>query len=248
MIFLYSKKSLNSPYITLSSDNKTIEVPFQSFDFDLGNIIPSLYGNSIYSINIISFINKKLKTEIIKDSIDNKEYQDLFLITNNIDSTTPIIIKFIIPDKKIEKKECVEVGLDFKILSEIPNEINSLVLTNKIKFNLLPLSAIIYSKKYNFSWNENKLILNMKYLDEGHSLKINFKIMNFEGKNELFENSYSLISLEGNNIDKSKVKLESEDSFATLKKIKITKMNDISKKYFSWIVFNLFKQKFNNPN
>ena len=88
------------------------------------------------------------------------------------------------------------------------SEINPIAIKNKISFPLIPLSTIIYSKKYNFILNDNKLISDEDSLKEGFTLKINFKILNFEGNYESFKNNYSLISLEDNNIEQPKVNLD----------------------------------------
>lgn len=59
-------------------------------------------------------------------------------------------------------------------------------------------------------------------------MNINFIILNFEGSYESLKNNYSLISLD---IDKTKIKLENEES-STLFKIKIPKIIDSSKNNF----------------
>ena len=120
-------------------------------------------------------------------------------------------------------------------------EINPIVIKNKISFSLIPLSAIIYSKKYDFIWNENKLILNEDTFKEGISLKINFKILNFEGNYDSFKFNYSLISLEDNNIERPKVGFESDDNSA-LFKLKIPKLMDDTKNSFH-ALFSLYISK-----
>lgn len=65
---------LKSPYISFSKTEQKLQVSYDIFNFDLRNIIPSLYGNSTYSINILSFVGKELKAELIKNSISNKNY------------------------------------------------------------------------------------------------------------------------------------------------------------------------------
>lgn len=70
----FKEFKFRSTYIALSNDGKTFQTSYPTFIFNLGNIIPSLYGNSTYTVNIISFINKTLKVEILKDSIDSINY------------------------------------------------------------------------------------------------------------------------------------------------------------------------------
>ena len=104
-----------SKYISLIQKEKKIQTNYEVFNFNLGNIIPSLYGNSIYSLNILSFISQDLKCEIIKNSITNKKYQNSFFISNLLKKNNSLVIKFIVPDIKIEKEEDVETDLNISI-------------------------------------------------------------------------------------------------------------------------------------
>ena len=82
----FIKNNFNSPYIMLSSDNKNIQTSTSdgTFYFKKFTIIPSLYGNSAFSVNIFSFVNKNFRAEIIKDTITEKEFYDLFFVQNYI--------------------------------------------------------------------------------------------------------------------------------------------------------------------
>ena len=230
-----------SRYLSYYKNEKKIQTSYETFDFSLGNIIPSLYGNSTFSINIMSFVPKETKAEIIKDSISNKDYLKSFSVSPIIKKNSPLIIKFIVPDKKIEKKEDSETDLNINISGLNSGEINPLVIKNKISFSLIPLSAIIYSKKYDFIWNKDKLILIEDTFKEGISLKINFKILNFEGNYDSFKHNFSLISLEDNNIERPKVGFESDDNSA-LFKLKIPKLMDDTKNSFH-ALFSLYISK-----
>ena len=230
-----------SPYITLYKSEKKIETSYETFDFNLGKIIPSLYGHSIYSINIISFVSKELKAEIIKDSITNKDYLNSFSISNLIRKNNPIIIKFIVPDKKVEKKEDFVIDLNFNISGLNSGDIIPRIIKNKISFSLLPLTVIIYSKKSEFIWNDNKLILDEDTFKEGEIIKINFKILNFEGNYDSFENNYTLTSFENNDIDRPKIGFENKESSA-LFKIKIPKLKDDTKNNYHSL-FSLYFSK-----
>ena len=229
-----------SKYISLTPKEKKIQTNYEVFNFDLGNIIPSLYGNSIYSLNILSFISQELKTEIIKNSITNKKYQNLFSLSNLLKQNNPLVIKFIIPDIKVEKEEVVETDLNISISGLNPEDIEPQIIKNKFNFHLIPLKIIIFSKKYEFISEGNKLIFN-DVLDEGSSFKINFKILNFEGDYDSFYNNYSLISLENNSIDKPKIGFENKETSA-LFKIKIPKNIDDSKNNFHALFSIYFSQ------
>ena len=220
-----------SNFISLSSDNKTIKTSYPDyFHFRLGNIIPSLYGTSTYSVNIVSFINKQLKVEIEED-IDEK-YKNSFSISNNIiPPSNPIVIKFNIPDKKIEKIEDVKIDLKIKISGVIPDDINTLTINNKFSFHFLPLSVIIFSKKYIFQWENNSLILNERFFKQGNTIRINFKILNFEGNYEMLKNNYTLISLENNTIDMPSISLEEKETYGSFK-IKIPQTVEQTKNNF----------------
>ena len=215
---------LKSPYISFSKTEKKLQASYDIFNFNLGNIIPSLYGNSTFSINILSFVGKELKPEIIKDSITNKNYKNSLFISNLVKKNNPIIIKLVIPDIKVQKKEDAETNLNVKISVLNSSEIKPLIIKNKLSFHLIPLSVVIYSKKFNFILNEGKLLLEEGSLKEGFSLKINFKILNFEGNYELFKNNYSLISLEDNDVDQPKISFDYEEKSA-LFKIKIPQIS-----------------------
>ena len=110
----YEKNSIdfNSPYIMLSNDSKTIQASYPIFAFKVRSIILSLLGNSIYSVNIFSFASKNLKAEIIKEDND---YSNLFYFQNYIHVSNPLTINFIIPEKKIEKEENIELTPNFKL-------------------------------------------------------------------------------------------------------------------------------------
>ena len=233
---------LRSPYISFSKSEKKLKPSYDNFIFDLGNIIPSLYGNSTYSINILSFVEKDLKAEILEESISNKSYKNSFFVSNLIQKNNPLIIKLVIPDKKIEDKvEDVETNLNIKISGLNPLEIAPIVIKNKISFHLVPLKVIIYSTKHNFILNDNKLFLDEGFLKEGFSLKIYFKILNFEGSYSSFKYNYSLISLEDNNIDKPKISLEDEKNKAFFK-IKVPQILDDSKNNFH-ALFSIYFSK-----
>ena len=90
----------------LSPDNKTIQTSYPEpvFNFKKCSIIPSLYGNSVFSVNIFSFVNKNLKAELIKDDIKDDEYKNLFFVQNYIQASSPIVINFIIPEKKNRRR------------------------------------------------------------------------------------------------------------------------------------------------
>ena len=96
----FKENNFNSPYIMLSLDNKTKQVSYLVFTFGLNSIIPPLFGNSIFSVNIFSFITKNLKAEIMKDDKMDKDYTSLFFVPNSIPASNPIVISFIIPEKK----------------------------------------------------------------------------------------------------------------------------------------------------
>ena len=98
----FKESSFNSPYIMLSNDNKTIQVSYPTFTYKVRSIIPSLFGNSIYSVNIFSFVSKNLKAEIIKEEND---YSNLFYAPNYIPASNPLTISFIIPEKKLKKRK-----------------------------------------------------------------------------------------------------------------------------------------------
>lgn len=229
-----------SKYIFLDKDGKTIKTSYNTFDFHLGNIIPSLYGNSLFSINITSFINKELRAEIVKDSIKDMHYQKSFFVSNFIKKNNPIIIKFIIPDKVIENKEEVETDLDINISDLNSKEIKPFTIKNKLRFNLQPLSVIIYSTKYHFSWDkENKKLILNEGFEEGDSIEIKFKILNFEGDEyESFMNNYSIQSLEGNTMDMPEISLKEKKYF----EIKIPNVKDVSKNNFH-ALFSLYFSK-----
>ena len=217
----FKKNSFNSPYIMLSSDNKTIQVSYSVFNFRKIAIIPSLYANSIFSFNIFSFVNKNLKAEIIKEDILNKDYADLFLIQNYIPASEPIIINFIIPEKKLEEEENVELNPCFKLSDASGGDINPVIIKTNFSIKFLPLRVIIFSDKLNFYWKNERLIIDKKFTKQGHSLKIYLKILDFNGNYEFLENNYSLYSLDNNNVDLPIIKLDKEEKSCAKFKINI---------------------------
>ena len=57
-------------------------------------------------------------------------------------------------------------------------------------------------------WENNNLILDEKLFKQNSIIKINFKILNFEGNYESLKNNYTIISLENNTIDIPKITIE----------------------------------------
>ena len=223
----FKKNNFNSPYIMLSPDNKNIQTSTsnRSFHFKKCKIIPSLYGNSAFSVNIFSFVNKNLKAEIIKDSIKESEYFELFFVQNYIPASNPIIVSFIIPEKKIEKEENLVLNPCVK-LSDPNNNINPIIINIKFFMKFLPLSVIVFSDKLNFYWLKDRLVINKEFIKQGHSLKINFRILNFEGNYEIFENNYTLISLDNNNFEAPIIKYDKEEKSYGKFKIEIPRIDN----------------------
>ena len=206
----FKQNSFNSPYIMLSNDNKTIQGSYRTFKFIINYIIPSLFGNSIYSVNIFSFVNKNLKAEIIKEDNKTMNYSNLFFVPNYIPALNPLTINFIIPEKKIEKEEKIEFNPNIKLSGSILNDINPIVINTKFIVQFLPLRVVVFSKELQFSWKNNKLIINKEFIKRGHPLKINFKIIDFKGNYDFLENNYTLNSLENNGVDLPKVSFSKE--------------------------------------
>ena len=170
----FKESSFNSPYIMLSNDNKTIQASYPIFTFKVRSIIPSLFGNSIYSVNIFSFVSKNLKAEIIKEDND---YSNLFYVPNYIPASNPLTISFIIPEKKIEKEENIELTPNFKLSGAILNDVNPIIIKTNFFVQFLPLKVIVFSDKLSFVWNKDRLVINKEFIKKGHSLKICFKII-----------------------------------------------------------------------
>ena len=229
-ISTFKENNFNSPYIMLSSDNKIIQASYPIFNFKTCSIIPSLFGNTIYSVNIFSFVTKNLKAEIIKDEMINKDYLSLFFVPNLIPASNSIIISFIIPDKKIEKEEKVELNPCIKLSGAISGDINPLIIHTKFIMEYLPLKIIVYSDKFSFYWKNNRLIINKEFIKQGHSLKINFKILDFNGNYEFLENCYTLNSLENNSVDIPCVKLDKDEKTCAKFKIEVPITGNINEK------------------
>ena len=238
----FKGNNFNSPYIMLSPDNKTIQASYPVFTFRLNSIIPSLFGNSIFSVNIFSFVTKNLKAEILKEDILDKDYNNLFFVPNFIPASNPIVISFIIPEKKIEKEENIELNPNIKLLSTIPDDINSLIIKTKFFIQFFPLKVVVYSDKLNFFWKNDRLVINKEFIKQGHSLKINFKILDFNGSYEFLENSYTINSLDNNSVDIPIIKMdENKKNFAKFK-IDIPITENISEK----LCHGLFSFYFSN--
>ena len=133
------------------------------------------------------------------------------------------------------KKEDFVIDLNINISGLNSGDIIPKLIKNKISFSLFPLSVIIYSKKSEFIWNDNKLILDEDTIKEGDSIKINFKILNFEGNYDSFKNNYTLASFEDNNVDKPKIGFENKESSFNILIGKTTKVNFI-KYNLLWII------------
>ena len=227
----FKENNFNSPYIMLSPDNKTIQTSYPIFNFKLNSIIPSLFGNSIFSVNIFSFVTtKNLKAQIIENDKIDKEYSNLFFVPNYIPASNPIVISFIIPEKKIEKEEIIELKPSIKLSGSTPDDINSLIINTKFFIQFLPLRVIVFSDKLSFTWKRDRLIIDKEYLKQGHSLKINFKILNFNGNYEFLENNYSINSLDDNSVDMPIIKLDKEEKSSAKFKIDIPISENISEK------------------
>ena len=97
MIYQHLKKIIL--ILLILFDNKTKQASYPIFNFNISTIIPSLYNNSIYSINIFSFVNKNLKVEIINENTKPDEFLKSFLVSSYIPVSNPIVISFIIPEK-----------------------------------------------------------------------------------------------------------------------------------------------------
>ena len=217
-ISTFKGNNFNSPYIMLAPDNKTIQTSYPIFHFKTNSIIPSLFGNTIFSVNIFSFITKNLKAEIITDEMINKEYASLFFVPNYIQASNSITINFIIPEKKIEKEENIELNPNIKLSGSVADDVNPIIIKTRFLIQFLPLKIIIFSDKFSLSWKKDRLIINKNFIKQGHSLKINFKILNFDGNYEFLENNYTLNSLENNSVDLPSIKLDKDEkSFAKFK-------------------------------
>ena len=149
----------------------------------------------------------------------------IYFLFKIILASNPIIISFIIPEKKIEKEENVILDPCIK-LSDPNNNINPITMKIKFFMKYLPLKVIVFSDKLNFYWNKDKLVIDKEYIKQGHSFKINFRIMNFEGNYEIFEKNYTLNSLDNNSIEAAIIKFDTEEKSYAKFKIEIPRTNN----------------------
>ena len=80
-------------------------------------------------------------------------------------------------------------------------------------------------------WENNNLILDEKLFKQNSIIKINFKILNFEGNYESLKNNYTIISLKNNTVDIPKITIEDNETSGAFK-IKIPQVIDSSKNNF----------------
>ena len=102
-----SKFSINYPYIALlfDSDIPKLQFGYSSYNLTIGPIITSFYSGTKFIYNIVSFVDKILKVNLLFDEEkideDSKELISYFSIKSKIPSTEPIPIYFTVPNSHL---------------------------------------------------------------------------------------------------------------------------------------------------
>ena len=229
--------NISTPYLSLSTDN-TLQFCLKAYNQDINCIIPSLYHGEIIKFNIISFIDKSIKSSL------NFSENNLITKQLSINSITkpnePIIIKFEIPfDIALEEEEYNKVSgeLNFELIEE---KDMSLQIPFNFNFEFIPLK-IIFESNNGFFFKEN----NLKYANEFSPLDLEISLsFKFEKSNLLFDkwkNNYSIEKLEGNQLEEEPELIFKEDKQEFLLKFSKYEKKLNNKKLNAKITFYITK-------
>lgn len=189
--------NISTPYLSLSTDNR-LQFCLKTYNQDIDYIIPALYHGESIKFNIISFVDKSVKSSLIfnEENLITKQIS-INQITNH---NEPIIIKFEIPyDQALDedKSDKISGKLNFELLEESGM---SLQIPFNFNFEFIPLN-VIFESNYGFFLSRNTL----KYAFENSSMNLEiFLYFRFEKSNLSFDkwkNNYSIEKLEGNQIE-----------------------------------------------
>ena len=203
-----SDLNISTPYLSLSTDNK-LQFCLKTYNQEINSIIPALYYGEKIKFNIISFVDKNVKSSFIfnEENLITKQLSVNQITKHN----EPIIIKFEIPyDQVIEEEENDKITgqLNFEIVEE--SDTNLLIPFN-FKFEFIPLN-VIFESNYNFFFSKEN---NLKYAFENSPLNLElFLSFRFEKSILPFDkwkNNYSIEKLEGNDVEEEPKLIFNED-------------------------------------
>ena len=189
--------NVSTPKKSLSTDNR-LQFCFRTYNQDIDYIIPALYHGEYIKFNIISFVDKSVKSSLIfnEENLITKQISINQITKHN----EPIIIKFEIPyDETLEEEQSDKISgkLNFELLEESGM---NLQIPFNFNFEFIPL-FVIFESNYGFFLSRNTL----KYAFEKSNLDLKIILsFRFEKSNLSFEkwkNNYSIEKLDGNQIE-----------------------------------------------
>ena len=161
--------NVSTPYLSLSTDNR-LQFCLKTYNLDIDYIIPALYHGEYIKFNIISFVDKSIKSSLIfnEENLITKQISINQITKHN----EPIIIKFEIPyDETLEEEQSDKISgkLNFELLEESGM---NLQIPFNFNFEFIPL-FVIFESNYGFFLSTNTL--NYAFENSNMDLKIIFK-------------------------------------------------------------------------
>ena len=189
--------TISTPYLSLSTDNQ-LQFCLKNYNQEIENIIPALYQGKYIKFNIISFVEKSVKSSLIFDE-ENLITKQMSInqITKHNES---IIIKFEIPDDLVledEQREKISGKLNFELLEE---KGMNLQIPFYFSFEFIPLN-LIFESNYGFYLSGNNLKYTFEISDLNLVLFFSFRFEKSYLSFEKWKNSYSIEKLEGNQVE-----------------------------------------------
>ena len=208
--FAYFKtKFSSSPYISLSNQINNIDFSFKTLDYKFGPIIPSLYSNNNFKLNIVSFVNKKLKARFENE----EQLKNNFKISKSINPLCPIQITYSYPSNTCNE----DCELNYNGIIKINDEKEEYECKIKFNFivNLIHL-RVIFESSEDLIFEEGYFKFTKKECYTSN--KIFFKIIIPETKlnSEYFCDKYYLINDEDNEVDMPIIKYNNENNSIVL--------------------------------
>ena len=201
----FKTKFYSTPYISLSEDSKNINFSFNELKYELGPIIPSLYYNRNFKLNIISFVNIKLNASLeVKNSESEK---DFLKISSNINPLNPIEIIYSYPFNSCERNSILNYKGTINIKAQRENI--KCQIPFDILVTLIPLQVLFEcSEELNFE--EGCFNFNKKYFTGGQKLFFKITVPNTKLDSKYFSDKFYLINENDNESEKPIIEYDKE--------------------------------------
>ena len=200
--------NISTPYLSLSADDK-LQFCLKTYNQDIYSIIPALYYGENIKFNIISFVDKSVKSTFIfnEENLISKQLSINQITKHN----EPIIIKFEIPYGQFleeEENDAITGKLNFEIAEQ--SDINLQIPFN-FNFQFIPLN-VIFESNYEFFYSKNTLKYAFEYSPLNFEIYISFRFEKSILPFDKWKNNYSIEKIKGNQIDEEPQLIYQEDN------------------------------------